>query len=269
MAVVDELLSYLMIFIMYVSWWLVPLMFLFMAKVRWSKYPIEVIMLERRGDNLIITNDRAGRNLNRDTGHTTYKLLKSGDTIDVLPFDTILHKSHKPTNILETIVSKLRPTIGVVHLLKYGSKQYKPIKITSTEKGMMAEDKEGNVIPVIPCKDENGNQVYQENLLAFDIRDYLGVIEFQVIDWDDVNTTLNEIENSRLRRIAKWDTWAKFLLPIAIVGVAAVVSIVFIYLTYDAQMQFCNVPQQPQQTQQESPSLNAENQTLRIIGVTG
>lgn len=266
MAVANELLSYLYIFIVYFSWWVIPILGIVIAKVRWSRWPIEAIIVERRGDNLILTNDRIGKREDPASGHTTYRLLKMKDVIDVLPFDTILHKAHKNTNLLETIVSKLRPTIGCVHLLKYGSKQYKPIKISASDKGLLAQDENGNFIPVKEMLDSNGNAIYHENLIPFDIRNYLGVIDFQVIDWDDVNTTLNEIENSRLRRIAKWDSWAKFLLPVAIIGVAGVIAIIVIYLTYDAQLEFCKAPQVVQQTPETH--LSAENQTLQIIGVT-
>lgn len=265
MAVINDVASMMYIFMVYFSWWVIPVFSIVVAKVRWSRWPIEAIVIERRGDNLIVTNDRIGKKEDQATGHTTYKLLKMKDTIDVLPFDTILHKSHKNTNLLEILISKLRPTIGVVHLLKYGSKQYKPIKISSSEKGLLAQDEHGNYIPVKEMLDENGKQIYHENLIPFDIRNYLGVIEFQIIDWDDVNTTLNEIENSRLRRIAKWDSWAKFLLPIAIVAIAGVISIIVIYLTYDAQLEFCKAPQVEQVPE---PKLSAENQTLQIIGVT-
>lgn len=264
--ILGEVLNYVWLFIQYVSWWLIPLFFLFRAKTVWSRYPIEVIILEKRGEGFIKSNDRAGKWEDPGTGHTVYRLLKSNDVIDVLPFDTILHNAIKDTNILEKLVNKLRLTIGTVHLLKYGSKQYKPIKVGSGVDGRMAEDEQGNILAVQEMKDSNGQTIYIKKVVPFDITEHLGVIDFQIIDWDDVNTTLNEIENSRVRRIAKWDTWAKFLLPLAILGVAAIVCIITIYLTYDAQLQFCNVA--PVQVPAENPDIpKAEDQTLKIIGV--
>lgn len=75
---------------------------------------------------------------------------------------------------------------------------------------------------------------------------------------------LNEIENSRLRRIAKWDTWAKFLLPLAIIAMAVILSIIVIYLTYDAQLQFCNAPQIIQLNSTVPGQMTAQTQTMNI-----
>lgn len=263
-TVLGELLSYITIFLIYFSWWVIPILFLIIAKVKWSKFPIDAIVLEKRGDNLIRTNDRIGRNYDSGTGHTTYRLLKMKDTIDVLPFDCVLHYAIKPTNILEYIINKIRPTIGSVFLLKYGSKQYKPVKVMSSNKGLLAQDEKGNFISVKEMLDKDGQTIYTQNLQLFDIRDHLSIIDFQVIDWDDVNTTLNEIENSRLRRIAKWDMLGKLLLPIAIVAMAVILAIVITYLSYDSQMKFCNVPSTAQPTQPVVPS----NQTMQIPIIT-
>jgi len=239
MAWYTQSLHYLWIFIAYFSWWVIPVMSLLVAKVKWGKWPIEAIILERRGDNIVKVNDRIGRRYNKQTGHTHYILQKMGDIIDVIPFETMLHCTVKPTNFPEWFVNKLRPTVGCVHLLKYGSKQYKPIKVISSDKGLMAQDENGNFIAVKEMLDAEGKTVYHQNLQPFDIRDHLGVMDFQVIDWDDVNTTLNEIENSRLRRLAKFESWAKFTVPIAIIAVVGIICVIFLYLTYDAQMQFC------------------------------
>ena len=220
-TVLGELLSYITIFLVYFSWWVIPVGFLIFAKVKWARFPIEAVILETRGDNIIKTNDRIGKHENKATGHTTYVIQKMGDVIDVLPFETILHCVYRPTNLLEYLINKLRPTIGTVHLLKYGSKQYKPVRIT--------REKDTHVTGFETIKDKNGQDILVNRVLPFDIRKHLGVIDFQIIDWDDVNTTMNEIENSRLRRIAKWDTWAKFMLPIAIVAMAVILAIVITY----------------------------------------
>ena len=254
--ILTEVLWYVQTFFIYFSWWVIPIGFLIVAKVKWSRFPIEAIILEMRGDNIIKTNDRIGKNFSKGTGHTTYLIQKMGDVIDVLPFECILHSNYKATNFLEYIINKIRPTIGSVHLLKYGSKQYKPVKIV--------RDKETHVTGFQTIKDINGQDIVVNRVLPFDIRNHLGVIDFQVIDWDDVNTCLNEIENSRLRRIAKWDTWAKFLLPLAIIAMAVILSIIVIYLTYDAQLQFCNAPQIIQLNSTVPGQMTAQTQTMNI-----
>lgn len=261
-TLLPQTLSYLRFFFIYLAWWVLPLGFLFFGKVKWSRHPIEAIILEKRGDNFIKTNDRIGIHRDKNTGHVTYRLLKNGDTIDVLPFDSILHNTIQDTNILEKLINKLRKNVGTVHLLKYGSKQYKPIKVTSTNKGVLGEDNEGNIISIKKVKDSKGNDTYCEHIEPFDIRKHLGFIDFQIIDWDDVNTTINEIENSRIRRIAKWESWGKFLLPLAIIGVTGVIAIVVIYLTYDAQLQFCEAAQVAQPAQPFQP-----NESLNIPGI--
>lgn len=252
-GILADIFAYTQIFFLYFSWWVIPIGFLIYGKIKWGRYPIEAIILETRGDNIIKTNDRIGKMHDKSSGHTTYLIQKMGDVIDVLPFETILHCVSKPTNFLEYIINKLRPTIGTVHLLKYGSKQYKPVKIV--------RDKETHVTGFETIKDKDGNDIVVNRVLPFDIRKHLGVIDFQIIDWDDVNTTMNEIENSRMRRIAKWDSWSKFLLPIAIIAMAVMLSIVIIYLTYDAQMTFCNAPQVVQLSGSGSASPNAINQS--------
>lgn len=256
-TVLGSLMSYVTVFFLYFSWWVIPIGVLIFAKVKWSKFPISAIILEMRGDNIILTNDRIGKREDKGSGHTTYRIQKIGDVIDVLPFESILHTVFKPTNFLEYVINKLRPTVGTVHLLKYGSKQYKPVKII--------RNKETHVTGFETIKDKNGQDILVERVLPFDVRKQLGVIDFQIIDWDDVNTTLNEIENSRIRRIAKWDTWAKFLLPLAIIAMTVMLAIVVIYLTYDAQLQFCSAPPQPTP---ETASLPTANQTLKVPGIT-
>jgi len=255
MAILEQTMNALWIFVAYFSWWVIPVGALVIAKFKWGKFPLDAEILERRGDNIIVTNDRLGRIFEKETGHTNYILQKMRDTIDVVPFDCVLHYAYKPTNLLEWLINKLRPTVGKVHLLKYGSKQYKPIKVTSTEKGLMAEDENGNFIAVKEMLDEKGQTVYHENLVPFNIRDHLGVMEFDVIDWDDVNTTLNEIENSRLRRIAKYDKFMKYLLPIAVIAVVGVLGIVFLYLTYDVSMETCKIA--GQQAAETEPPMQA------------
>ncbi len=233
----------------------------------WSRYPIEALILEKRGESYIITNDRCGKRFDQNTGHTTYQLQKRRDVIDVLPFKTIMAKKHVNTNFLETLISKLRPTEGVVTLLNYGSKQYKPVNITQNDTGLRVEDEQGNIFAVEAVRDNNGNVVYQEKMKPFDLREQLPEVNFEIIDWDDVNTTLNEMENSYKRRIAARETWAKFLMPLALIGVVAIVCIVMLYLTYSSDIQFCNAPVQVIE-QPFEPELKAEDQTLKIVGIT-
>ena len=271
MAGLTETLWYVGFFFKYFSWWVVPIFMLIVGKIKWGKWPLEVEILERRGDNIISLNDRAGRMYGKESGLTNYKLQKMGDTIDVVPFDCVLHYTFKPTTFLEWLQNKLRPTVGKIHLLKYGSKQYKPIKVTSSEKGLMAQDENGNFIAVKEMVDEKGNLVYKQNLQPFDIRDHLGVMDFQIIDWDDINTTLAEIENSRLRRIAKYDRFMKYLVPVAVIAVVGVLGIVFLYLTYSVSMETCAVAgqQTPVDQPMQAPLGGEDSTVTNLVPVIG
>ena len=61
---------------------------LVVAKMRWKQWMIDVVIVEKRGKNLVKSNDRAGRYLDKFTGLTGYKLLKSRDTIPVIEFES-------------------------------------------------------------------------------------------------------------------------------------------------------------------------------------
>jgi len=242
-------------FIAYFSWWIIPIFLLIVGKVKWNKYPIEAIIIEKRGDNIIKVNDRIGRWFDKETGFTRYRLQKMGDVIDVIPFENVLHSIYKPTNIFEWLVNKLRPTAGTVHLLKYGSKQYKPVKITRGE--------ETHTTGFQTIKDKEGKEILVERVLPFDIRNYLGVLNFDVIDWDDVNCTLSEIEASRLRRLAKYESWAKFVIPVAMIAVVGVLCIIFIYLSYNISMETCQIAaQQVEEEPMQAPLANGNTTNL-------
>ena len=126
------------------SWWLFIIGGLFLARKSYERHPVDVIIIEKRGNNLVKTNERAGRKFNKDTQVSFYQLKKCKDTMPVYNFEWMLHNADKPMSIWEKIVNFLRPTIGTVFLLKYGSKQYKPINVglnKSTENLLKLKEK--------------------------------------------------------------------------------------------------------------------------------
>ena len=75
------------------GWPFFILFFIIGAKIKWKAWVIDVVILEKRGKNLIKTNDRAARYEDKYTKLTGYKLLKSKDTIPVVEYNWILHNN--------------------------------------------------------------------------------------------------------------------------------------------------------------------------------
>ena len=145
-----------------------PILFivgLYVLKKRWERFPIEAIIYEKKGDNLIKTNDRIGKRYDKLTGVTYSQLLVAKDTIPMLDYDCILHTANKPTNFLERIINLLRPTAGAVFLFRYGSKQYKPLRT-----GL----KEDSKLKLKECKDNEGQPIFQYMYNQFDPRVSIG-----------------------------------------------------------------------------------------------
>jgi len=191
-----------------------------MTKKKYSKYPIDVIIIEKRGDNLIKTNERAGKMEDKITSMTNYQLSKSKETMPVINFEWMLHNADKPLTIFDRIVSFLRPTIGTVFLFKYGSRQYKPINI-SQNKGT------DNSLNLKALKNKDGSLIYQYMYKQFDPRWVLGVIDFEVVDWDNMNFMVQEQRASVMRR-AKGLDWLKQLAVPAMMIAGAVIVGLFI-----------------------------------------
>lgn len=220
------------------------------AKLRWKNWVIDVVVLERRGKNVVKTNDRAAKYVDKFTGLTGYKLMKAGDTIPVVEFDWILHNNVKHLNILERLINILRPTAGTLFLFRYGSKQYKPI-ITNID---------GNAKKSLESiKDKDGKDIYVYRYQQFDPRGYLNPVKMEVFDWDNMNFVVQEMRASFERR-KKQGTWLKtVLMPIAIIVMAAMVSIIMMKfsLDYSQSLRVDAVGAEPQQ---------AETPEIPIIG---
>ena len=150
------------------TWWVFLIGGMWFMKKNYEKYPVDVIIIEKRGDNLIKTNERAGRKVDKDTQMSKYQLKKCKDTMPVYNFDWMLHNGDKPMSIFEKIVMFLRPTIGTVFLFKYGSKQYKPINIGQ-------DTKTDNTLKLKELKDVDGKPLFKYEYNQFDTRWVLGI----------------------------------------------------------------------------------------------
>jgi len=143
---------------------------LIVAKIKGKQWPVDVQIIEKRGKNLIKTNDRAGKYEDKFTGLTGYKLMKSKDTIPVIDYNWVVHNMDKPLSIFDRITKFLRPTIGTLFLFRYGSKQYKPIKI---------RDNEDAKIEYESIKNDNGEPILIERYQQFDPRGYLEALNLE------------------------------------------------------------------------------------------
>ena len=202
------------------TWWIFLIGGMWMMKKKYEAFPIDVVMIEKRGGNLIKTNERAGRRFNKDTQVTCYKLKKCGETMPVYNFEWMLHNADKPMSIFEKIVSFLRPTIGTVFLLKYGSKQYKPINI-------LKKDETENILKLKELKNEDGTSVFKYDYAQFDPRWVLDVLDFEVVDWDNMNFMVQEQRASITRRSSGYD-WLKTMAVPAMIIAGAVIVALFI-----------------------------------------
>ena len=181
--------QYIYFFILYVGWWLVPLIVLFVYKRRLGKYPIDVTIYEKRGENLIKTNDVAGR---FDNPINCYRLKKSKDSIPIPDYDWVLQCMYKPTNLFEKVPNMLAGKIGHLTLFKYGSKQYKPIDV-KLDNGKV----EKKLKPILNAK---GEPIYVDVYEIINPKQSLSKVNFEVIDWDDVNHLTQELRATALRR---------------------------------------------------------------------
>jgi hypothetical protein len=207
------------------TWWIFLIGGLFIAKKRAERWPIDAIIIEKRGDNLIKTNERAGRFFDKETQVSKYILKKSKDTIPVYNFEWMLHNADKPLGILERITMFIRPTIGTIFLFRYGSKQYKPINIkqAKTEKQLK----------LVEVKNREGEPLFQYSYNQFDPRWVLGVLDFEVVDWDNMNFMVQEQRASIMRRAKGGDWWKQALIPVAIIAGSLVAAIFILKFSAD------------------------------------
>jgi len=199
---------------------------LFVLRKRWKRYPIEAIILEKRGENLIKTNDRLGKKVDRDTGLSCYEFAKSKDTIPVMNYEWILHNKAVNTNFLEKIINLMRGNEGAAFLFRYGSKQYKPIPISQKNPGIKPR--------LTPIKNNKGETVYAYQYQPFDPRWVLGVLDFDVIDWDNMNFMVQEQRASVERRAKKKDRLMQMIIPLTIIASAVIMGIFILKFSYDA-----------------------------------
>ena len=226
MAIIDTLIDYIFQFyqILFYGAPFILIAWLFVMKFIWKKWPVDVVIIEKRGENLIKTNDRAGKYEDPYTGLTGYRLRKAGDDVPIVNYEWVLHNNMVHNSLLERLVNLLRPTIGTLFFFRYGSKQYKPIKI-----------KQGNqfTIQYQEMKDKKGNQVYIKVYQQLDPRDKLGTLDFEVVDWDNMNFMVQEQRASFARRIKKGEFLKQIIIPLGAMVIAALVCIMMIKFSYD------------------------------------
>lgn len=200
------------------TWWIFLIGGMFMMKKKYEAFPVDVVIIEKRGENLIKTNERAGRKVDKETQMSYYQLKKCKDTMPVYNFDWMLHNADKPMSIFEKIVAFLRPTIGTVFLFKYGSKQYKPINIGQ-------KDGDASKLSLKEVKDANGNAIFKYEYAQFDPRWPLKILDFEVVDWDNMNFMVQEQRASIMRRAGGLD-WLKTLaVPAMLIAGTVIVSL--------------------------------------------
>ena len=235
------------------GWPFIILAALVFAKVKWKNWPVDVVIIERRGNNLIKTNDRAGAYEDKFTGMKGYKLLKTKDTMPIVEYDWIVHNIQTHTNILEKLINLIRPTLGTLFLFKYGSKQYKPITAQLNGKAKIHLEEIKNV---------EGKTLYTQKYQQFDPRGSLEAVEFEVQDWDNMNFMVQEIRASFERR-QKSGTWIKtILMPLAMIGGAIMVSIIMMKFSYDHSLTLSSACPSNIQPKAETPNIPLLNNVI-------
>ncbi len=220
-------------------WWLIVLGILFGFKYKWKDWVMDIVVIEKRGENLIKTNDRARKYID-NMGLVKYQMLKTKDTTPVINYNWVLHNNNVHTNILERFINLLRPTVGTIFFFRYGSKQYKPIQI-KTKEGIKTRWEEIK---------ENGESKYINIYEQFDPRDKLGSLKFDVMDWDNMNFMVQEQRSSVERRKNSRDKLMQILLPIAAIALTALVVIFMLYFGYQYATDLrTSAPNTPQQTE--------------------
>ncbi len=241
------------------TWWIFLIGGLWIMKKKYEAHPVDAIIIEKRGENLIKTNDRAGRKLNKDTQVSFYHLKKSKDTIPVYNFEWMLHNSDKAMSIFEKIVNFLRPTIGTIFLFKYGSKQYKPINIKSNPEAALS---------LKEIKNKDGTSLFKYDYAQFDPRWVLGVLDFEVVDWDNMNFMVQEQRASMMRRAGGMD-WLKTLaVPAMLIAGTVIVSLFILKFSAETGAQLKAGAGQPAQQQTNDGSVigNAINDAVTPPG---
>ena len=223
LIVIFSYLNTIGIFLLY-SWPFFILVWLLILKAIWRNWPIDTVIIEKRGNNLIKTNDRAGKYFDAYSGITGYRLQKAKDTLPVINYDWVLHNVAINTTLFDRFINLIRGNVGTLFLFKYGAKQYKPvlIKQNGQKKFIYKLIKNTNNEPVLL-------RIYEQ----FDPRKHLGALDFEIIDWDNMNFMVQEQRASFERRQKKNEWLKQVLIPLVALAVAAIVCIIMIKFSYD------------------------------------
>jgi hypothetical protein len=214
MAVYGTWWYWVLFFLTYIAWWALPLILIFVYRKMLDKYPIDIVIYEKRGENIIKTDDVAGRFTNPVT---CYKLKKSKDTIPVPQYDWVLQCMHKPTNLFEKIPNLISGKIGSLTLFKYGSKQYKPVKVRVNDGTVRIKFKE--------VKDVNGQPIWINVYELINPKRAMSKLDFEVIDWDDMNHMTQELRAIALRRSPVMKFFEKY--GVAIIIILSIMALIF------------------------------------------
>ena len=206
------------------GWPFFLLIAMFIARNRWKAYPIDAVIIEYRGENLVKTRDRAGLKFDKETNFSRYQLAKSKETMPVPDYDYVMHNADKPTNFLEKLVDILRPTQGTIFLFKYGSKQYKPLNINR---------KKGEKLQLKEHKDPQNRTLYHYQWAQWDPRWVLNALDFEVVDWDNINFLVQEQTNTLERRKKKGEFWKSLAIPAMAIAGTVVLCIVMMKFSVD------------------------------------
>lgn len=185
-----------------------------------KRYPVDAIIYEQRDNNIVKTNDRMGRFL--DQGIWKYKFKKTKDTLPIVNHDWIIHTIKKPMNIFESIGNFVSGgTLGTIEFFKYGSKQYKPIRM-DTPQGMSIHYQE--------LKDKKtGDTFYTEVYTQINPHKRFAEPHFEIIDWDNINFMIQEQRATDERRKAKQTWLQQYGVPLIMIGCATVAIIFSFY----------------------------------------
>ena len=206
-------------FLIYISWWLLPILFILFYKYKLNKYPIDVVIYEKRGENLIKTSDMAGR---FEKPVSCYKLKNSKDSLPIPQYDWVLQCMDKPTNMFEKFVNMLRGKIGSITLFKYASKQYKPVRVKLDN---------GQVVETFKLVTDNKGQPVYINVYEYiNPKKAMSKLNFEVIDWDDINHMTQELRAIAVRRSPLLEGLQKYFPIIAItLGILALIIAGYYY----------------------------------------
>ena len=235
---------YVSAFFTYVGWWLLPILFIFAYKSKLNKYPIDVVIYEKRGENLIKTSDMAGR---FERPVSCYKLKNSKDSLPIPQYDLVLQCMDKPTNIPEKFINLLRGKIGSITLFKYDSKQYKPVRVKLDN---------GQVVEKLKLVTNNrGEPVYINVYEYINPKKAMSKLNFEVIDWDDINHMTQELRAIAVRRSPLLEGLQKYFPIIAItLGILALIIAGYYYKEIIISAKPAGVALETQATQNNPPA---------------